>query len=172
MSKRQKLFSRTLTSAKDIAQARGEAEGLHYIRLTSTIAPELYRFQHSDHGSSTAKVVIESEYLHLGGRMDEAGQRELAREIAAMHRPLDAQALSNDSEKRKAVGLPTLTDEQAAGLGRKYGFPVPTHCGATEQDNTWEEDWATFYRDRRLGDLVRRIGDKGVQGEWDKMRNK
>lgn len=31
-----------------------------------------------------------------------------------------------------------------------YGFPVPTCCGATRQDNVWTESWADFYADRRL----------------------
>ncbi|KAK4042789.1 Fructosamine/Ketosamine-3-kinase [Parachaetomium inaequale] len=31
-----------------------------------------------------------------------------------------------------------------------FGFPVPTCCGATRQDNTWTESWADFYADRRL----------------------
>ncbi|BGO96377.1 hypothetical protein RTG_02030 [Rhodotorula toruloides ATCC 204091] len=43
--------------------------------------------------------------------------------------------------------------------GQRFGFPVPTCCGATEQDNTEEESWATFFGERRIGDLVRRIGD-------------
>ncbi|BGP24154.1 hypothetical protein JCM10295v2_003061 [Rhodotorula toruloides] len=43
--------------------------------------------------------------------------------------------------------------------GQRFGFPVPTCCGATEQDNTEEPSWATFFGTRRIGDLVRRIGD-------------
>jgi fructosamine-3-kinase len=42
----------------------------------------------------------------------------------------------------------------------------------TEQDNTWEEDWETFYRDRRLGDLVRRIGDEQVTQAWERLQEK
>lgn len=180
MSPTSRLFTRTLTTPKDIAQARGEAEGLHYIRLTSRIAPELYRFQSTPStpdtdGSSSGeakKVLIESEYLNLGGRMDEAGQRALARELAAMHRPLDQKELELEVRRRKEVGLPGLKDEDQERIGVMYGFPVPTHCGATEQDNTWEKNWARFYRDRRLGDLVRRLGDVSVQKEWDGMQDK
>ena len=37
---------------------------------------------------------------------------------------------------------------------------MPTHCGATELDNTWEQSWVTFFTERRLGDIVKRIGDR------------
>lgn len=46
-----------------------------------------------------------------------------------------------------------------APSSQRFGFPVPTCCGATEQDNTEEESWATFFGERRIEDLVRRIGD-------------
>ena len=32
----------------------------------------------------------------------------------------------------------------------QFGFPVPTCCGSTEQDNTYTADWADFYAQRRL----------------------
>ena len=32
----------------------------------------------------------------------------------------------------------------------KFGFPVPTCCGSTVQDNTWEDTWADFFGKRRL----------------------
>lgn len=34
--------------------------------------------------------------------------------------------------------------------GGKFGFPVPTCCGSTVQDNTWEDSWAEFFGRRRL----------------------
>lgn len=36
----------------------------------------------------------------------------------------------------------------------RFGFPVVTMCGATEQDNTWEDDWETFYKERRLKFII------------------
>lgn len=62
--------------------------------------------------------------------------------------------------------------EGTEGYEGKYGFPVPTHCGATEQDNTWEESWEVFWRDRRLGNLVNRIGDKEINALWEDMKRK
>lgn len=37
----------------------------------------------------------------------------------------------------------------------KFGFPVPTCCGKTEQPNTWTDDWATFYAEHRLHAILR-----------------
>lgn len=62
--------------------------------------------------------------------------------------------------------------EGTEGYEGKYGFPVPTHCGATEQDNTWEESWEVFWRDRRLGNLVNRIGDKEINALWEDMKRR
>jgi protein-ribulosamine 3-kinase len=31
-----------------------------------------------------------------------------------------------------------------------FGFPVPTCCGATVQDNSWRASWADFYADNRM----------------------
>jgi protein-ribulosamine 3-kinase len=38
----------------------------------------------------------------------------------------------------------------------KFGFPVVTMCGTTEQDNTWEDDWPTFYKERRLRPILKK----------------
>ena len=137
------------------------------MRLTSELAPQLYHFGVSEKGSGQEEAVILSEYLDMGGRMTEEGQRELARGLARMHRPLDESGRQRDAEMRRKNGLPSTDGTAVQG---KFGFPVPTHCGVTEQDNTWDQDWATFFGERRLGDMVRRTGDASIQAEWDKMQ--
>ncbi|POY72096.1 hypothetical protein BMF94_4903 [Rhodotorula taiwanensis] len=44
-----------------------------------------------------------------------------------------------------------------------FGFPIPTNCGVTVQDNTTESDWATFWSKRRLGNMLDRIGDNELK---------
>jgi protein-ribulosamine 3-kinase len=66
----------------------------------------------------------------------------------------------------------TRPPEGTPGYTGEYGFAVPTHCGVTEQDNTWEDSWEVFYRDRRLGDLVKRIGDGQISKEWDRLKQR
>lgn len=36
-----------------------------------------------------------------------------------------------------------------------FGFPVPTCCGSTEQDNSWKASWADFYANNRLRSIGR-----------------
>ncbi|KAB5583638.1 Fructosamine kinase-domain-containing protein [Coniochaeta sp. 2T2.1] len=36
----------------------------------------------------------------------------------------------------------------------KYGFPVPTCCGSTVQDNSWKTTWAEFYSECRLRHIL------------------
>jgi protein-ribulosamine 3-kinase len=64
--------------------------------------------------------------------------------------------------KRMATELHNPESAKARSPNGKYGFHVPTHCGETEQDNTFEDDWMVFFRDRRIGDLIDRIGDQEI----------
>lgn len=57
-------------------------------------------------------------------------------------------------------------DEEQLGRGlafihqyknEKFGFFSDNYCGATHQKNAWTENWALFYRDVRLGFLLKLI---------------
>lgn len=145
-----------VASGKAVPQLVGETESLRAMARTSTdFVPKLY-----GHG----RVVVEggndqacmiSEWIDFGGSKGSAStQKELGVKLAKMH---------TAPQNNDGGGDNTSTSQQ------RYGFPVPTHCGVTEQDNTWEQDWATFFRERRLGDLVKRIGDAEITDLWTKM---
>ena len=126
------------TGDRYIAKAGGKqvyGEGLGLQKIASacpTIAPRVYVCEKADDGSSH----FISDYVDLG-RSDRASMKALAEKMASeMHNPSKQE------------------DQQ------QFGFPVPTHCGVTEQDNTWESDWMTFYRDHRLGDMLSQIRSK------------
>ncbi|RSH77486.1 uncharacterized protein EHS24_003463 [Apiotrichum porosum] len=76
----------------------------------------------------------------------------------------------HDPASASAGDMPTAM----AGLEYtgKYGFAVPTHCGANEQDNRWEESWEVFFRDRRLGHIVHLLNDKRVGTAWEEMKER
>lgn len=128
-------------TSRDIAQVTGEYQSLCALAKSAPqgFIPRVIGFSVDD---TTGAMV--TEYLEMGGRKDASVQKELGKKLAEMH-----------------------SDTKASG-GR-FGFEVPTHCGITEQDNTWETDWTTFYRDRRLGELMRRIGDSQVSEAWGRM---
>ena len=46
----------------------------------------------------------------------------------------------------------------------RFGFDRDNFCGLTPQENAWSGDWAGFFRDRRLGALIRRLEQRGDLG--------
>lgn len=156
-------------SGTALRQMRGEASGLKAMALTSQpLVPRLLAFEVSENGKEGVMV---SQYFDMtsssgGGqrvRSDEEVQRELGRRLAKMHTPPHI-------DEDDAIRHPAFSGGYR--YTGQYGFGVPTHCGVAELDNTWEETWEVFYRDRRLGDVVRRIGDPQVTAEWDKMKKR
>jgi fructosamine-3-kinase len=135
----------------NVSQMQGETAGLRAMAATAPpgLVPRVLGFEVSPHGQEAAMV---SQYFDLtSGKNAAETQRELGRKLAKMH---------------------TRPPEGTPGYTGQYGFAIPTHCGVTEQDNTWEESWEFFYRERRLGDLVKRIGDGQISKEWDKLKQK
>jgi len=62
-----------------------------------------------------------------------------------------------DHDERLGHGLAALHRRTR----ETFGFPATTYCGSTPQDNASAVDWPSFYRERRLGPLLRRIdGDR------------
>lgn len=51
---------------------------------------------------------------------------------------------------------------------RGFGFDRRTYCGTTPQPNRWGSSWIAFYRDQRLGHLLRRLVDAGHFGRSDR----
>lgn len=167
-------FARVVRGSEK-AQARGEAEGLVHMRITCDIAPKLYRWTETADGKEAAII---SDYFDLG-RLGEGEQRELARGLARMHRTREEVGREGEGESESEGDGNRDRGYESCGLTESklpdtpmYGFPVPTHCGVTELDNTWEEDWATFFRERRLGDMVQRLGDTEVDQEWEQMQRR
>ncbi|KAH7930403.1 Ketosamine-3-kinase [Leucogyrophana mollusca] len=69
-------------------------------------------------------------------------------------------------------GIASLTDEAGATLGKRmatelhahrspsgFGFPVPTFCGATRQENGWYETWEDCYS-AMIGNLLASLKGK------------
>ncbi|EPQ30104.1 uncharacterized protein PFL1_02221 [Pseudozyma flocculosa PF-1] len=86
------------------------------------------------------KAYLVTDYLDMNGRVGSRGQRLLGQRLANMHK--------------------------FGGNDRNlFGFDVPTHCGATEQDNTWTEKWSDFWADRRIGEVIKRIAARSEDHE-------
>ena len=138
----ERFFAKT---GRNVAQMRGETQSLRAMgRTASKLVPRVIGFEVDESGKEAGMV---SQYFDLATFRSSGSQETLGKRLAEMHKPAEE------------------------GMG-KYGFDVPTHCGVTEQDNRWEKEWEVFFRDRRLGDLVRRLGDGEITSAWEKMRNK
>ena len=92
------------------AQVYGEGLGLKRMDEASRgIAPQIHALEQSSEGGWFI-----SDYISLGRS-------------------------STSSKKRLAVKLANELHNPKNHTGvKKFGFDVPTHCGVTEQDNTWE----------------------------------
>ncbi|KAK8849398.1 hypothetical protein IAR55_004730 [Kwoniella newhampshirensis] len=143
----QKYFTK---HQSDVVQMLGEISGLRAMALTCpSIVPSILGFEISSNKKEAGMV---TQYFQLiSPPRGRSISGELGRKLAEMHRP---------------------PPEASEGYTGRYGFGVKTHCGVTEQDNTWEESWEVFFRDRRLGDLVKRIGDSQITKVWEEMKQK
>ncbi|PWN89337.1 Ketosamine-3-kinase, partial [Acaromyces ingoldii] len=119
-------------------QVLGEAESLDAMYRASqaaghkeTLIPTIHAFGKTQDGS---RGFLVTDYKDLQSSLGKQAQRTLGRKLAEMHR-------------------------HGTSDNGMYGFSRPTHCGETEQDNTWTASWPEFWADRRIGDLVRRSGD-------------
>ncbi|KAE8227421.1 hypothetical protein CF319_g117 [Tilletia indica] len=136
------------------AQVLGEAASLRALRKAceqaslndeECIVPRVYGSGTADKEGRVRQGYLITDYLTLARGLDSSGQAKLGRRLAQLH--------------------------SASPPERRYGFQVPTHCGVTEQDNTFESDWRTFWERRRIGDLVERIGDQRLSALQEEMQS-
>lgn len=76
---------------------------------------------------------------------------------------------SGDSLAAKLAHLHTTSAPVPWGFDKPmFGFPVTTCCGATEQNNSWNESWADFYAENRLRAIGRAaVKSNGKDGEFE-----
>ncbi|KAL7276042.1 hypothetical protein RUND412_000986 [Rhizina undulata] len=112
---------------RDIWISEGEYESLNAIHdAVPSLSPKAYA-----HGAleDAQGHYLVTDFIDFSANLgsSETPKESLAQKLARMHT--------------------TPAPEEYAG---KFGFPVPTCCGATVQDNTWESSWPAFYGKRRL----------------------
>ncbi|TPX09960.1 uncharacterized protein E0L32_008807 [Thyridium curvatum] len=90
---------------------------------------------HGAMSSSPNKFFLATDFLELGSSAPGGSGESLATKLARLH--------------TTPAPLPEGRDEPA------FGFPVPTCCGATEQDNSWRASWPEFFADCRLRHILR-----------------
>lgn len=111
--------------ANQLCITAGEYESLNAIHeAVPNLCPGA--FSHGPLGEGSDRFYLATDFLDLFPSRSSKGE-SLASKIARLH----------------SAPIP----EKYSG---KFGFPVPTCCGSTVQDNTWEDTWSDFFGKRRL----------------------
>lgn len=130
-------------SSLEALQNACKAAGMN-IEQDEGIVPRLHTFGEVGDGS---RGYLVTDWIEAYGSGGSEAQRNLGKKLAAMHK-------------------------HGKSPNGKFGFHVPTHCGATELNNSWSDTWAEFYADKRIGDIVRRIGDPQITAVEGRLRVK
>lgn len=124
-------------------QLIGEAESLDRAQeAREGVAPKLLGWGGTNDGESRWMLSVWQDLRSLSSDVD---FEQLATLIAAQH-----------------------TSRPPAPWDQQFGFPVTTCCGRTELDNRPLQgdsrgNWAHFYAERRVGNLLVRIGDPELE---------
>lgn len=81
----------------------------------------------------------------------------LATDFLDLSRYSSTARTSSLSLAQKLVQLHTALTPIPEGYEKpQFGFPVPTCCGDTEQDNSFRDNWADFYANNRLRHILKK----------------
>ena len=132
-----------LNQASQVAMFEAEALGVQQMWQTKTIrVPQPICW-----GIAENYAYIVLEWIDMGGRSQGAAMVEMGRQLAKLHqwKPTD--------------------DDPAS---HQFGWEMNNTIGSTPQINPWTKDWATFWRDHRIGyqlKLAQRRGARFHQAE-------
>lgn len=124
------IFIKTSSTPDASIMFEGEHNSLNAIHsVCLTLAPKSFAWGEL---SDSNGYFLATEFLDMssGGHASGGGGsgQTLAQKLATLH------------------STPPPTEYREKG----FGFPVPTCCGSTIQNNTWKSSWATFFAENRL----------------------
>ncbi|GAV03164.1 hypothetical protein RvY_13632-2 [Ramazzottius varieornatus] len=140
----------------------GELEGLKALEGTGCIrVPKPIKvFPMPDGG---AAIIV--EHVHIKP-LSPTCEAEAGTNLARLH-------LHNRELKEKAE---SSGDGNSLRYVAEFGFSTTTCCGYIPQDNTWTDDWVTFFTQRRLelqvNLAVKKYHDQELLHQWTAMKPK
>ncbi|KAK7417768.1 hypothetical protein QQZ08_011513 [Neonectria magnoliae] len=140
-------FVKTGTGKDAEIMFRGEHASLNAIH---DVVPNFCPRSHA-HGALAAsgKFFLATEFLDLGSSAPGGTGLSLAVKLARLH--------------STPAPIPDGHDKPV------FGFPVPTSCGSTQQDNSFKTSWAEFYAENRLRHILRQaVQQNGPDAELEK----
>lgn len=144
----------------------GEQASLEAILATETVrCPKPVAVVDNPAGTGSVFVM---EHLDIQGLNNHSAA--LGEQLARLH----LHNIDLCSQAKKTEGR--IGEEGRHGYVDKYGFHLPTCCGFIPMDNTWQDDWPTFYTRRRLRshlDLIEEsCGDRDARELWPALERK
>ena len=125
-------FIKTSTSKDAATMFEGEHASLNAIHhAVTSLAPRSFAWGELESGG----YFLATEFLDMSSRSSGSGGSgmSLAQKLAKLHS--------------------TPVPDEFRGKG--FGFPVPTCCGNTVQDNSWKSSWAAFFAENRLMHILK-----------------
>ncbi|KAK4222584.1 Fructosamine/Ketosamine-3-kinase [Podospora fimiseda] len=133
------FFIKTGSTAASEVMFKGEYHSLNAIHsVLPNFCPKAHAHGSLGTGSTTVgsmsgNYFLATDFLEFNASGSEGSGMPLSQKLAKLH----------------TTPAPLVNGKKV------FGFPVPTCCGATVQDNTWKERWDEFYADNRLRGILK-----------------
>ena len=112
----------------------GEHASLNALHTIPSLCPQ--SFAHGRLADSKGEAFLVTDFLDM---------RSMRKSPSSSSRPVSGLSLA-----AKLAKLHTTPAPVPEGFSQPvFGFPVPTCCGSTEQENEFTESWAEFYANHR-----------------------
>jgi len=164
----QKIFIKTNNKDEADVMFEGEKEGLNEILKTNTVKvpTPIKVFKWPENGFGFAM-----EYLDLKNLRSSSSQ--LGTQLARLHMHNINKLNNIESNANRINDNENIVNNDGI---YQFGFHATTCCGYIPLNNTWNNDWMTFYVRQRLEDKVNRIqeeyGDRQLMELWSELQLK